>query len=159
MEYDTAIFELVVGNTGSHTLCPGIVKLESDTEYKKSRFIIQYMNVTNEKVELEPRKNFGFVQPYNKENLPVDQCNNENTIIEKNKEEQQNCLFQTIDDMFPVNSNENKILKGLIMKYPSVFANDDDPLSVIPFYYHTIKLESTPKPRKPYLFQFVTMRK
>ena len=30
MEYDTAIFEPVVGNAGSHTLCPGIVKLESD---------------------------------------------------------------------------------------------------------------------------------
>ena len=36
------------------------------------------------------------------------------------------------------------------MKYPSVFANDDDPPSVTPFYYHIIKLESTPKPRKPY---------
>ena len=52
--------------------------------------------------------------------------------------------------MFPVNSNENKILKGLVMKYPSVLANDDDPPNVTPFYYHTIKLESTPKPRKPY---------
>ena len=52
--------------------------------------------------------------------------------------------------MFSVNSNGNKILKGLIMKYPSVFANDDDSPSVIPLYYHTIKLESTPKPRKPY---------
>ena len=73
-----------------------------------------------------------------------------NTITEKIKEEQQNCFFQTIDDIFSVNSNENKVLKGLIMKYPSVFANDDDSLSVTPFYYHTIKLESTSKPRKPY---------
>ena len=32
VEYDTAIFEPVVGNAGSHTLCPGIVKLESDRE-------------------------------------------------------------------------------------------------------------------------------
>ena len=51
---------------------------------------------------------------------------------------------------FSVNSNENKILKGIIMKYPLVFANDDDSPSVIPFYFHTIKLESIPKPRKPY---------
>ena len=36
------------------------------------------------------------------------------------------------------------------MKYPPVFANDDDSPSVTPFYYHTIKLESNPKPRKPY---------
>ena len=39
--------------------------------------------------------------------------------------------------MFPVYNNENKILK-------------DDPPSVTPFSYHTIKLESIPKPRKPY---------
>ena len=56
VKYDTAIFESVVGNTGSHTLCPGIVKLESDRENKKSRFIIQYMNVTNEKIELNQGK-------------------------------------------------------------------------------------------------------
>ena len=52
--------------------------------------------------------------------------------------------------MHPIDSNENKILKGLIMKYPSVFAIDEDPPSVTPFYYHTIQLESTPKVRKPY---------
>ena len=56
VEYDTAIFEPVVGNAESHKLCPGIVKLESDRGNRKSRFIIQYMNVTNEKIELEPRK-------------------------------------------------------------------------------------------------------
>ena len=47
----TANFEPVVGNAGSHTLYPGIVKLESDRENRKSRFIIQYMNVTNERIE------------------------------------------------------------------------------------------------------------
>ena len=150
MEYDTAIFEPVVGNAGSHTLCPGIVKLESERKNKKSRFVVQYINVTNEKIDLEPRRTLGFVQPCKNEKLPVDQCDNVNIITEKSKEEQQNCLFQTVDAMFPIDSNENKILKGLIMKYPSVFANDDDPPSVTPFYYHTIKLESTPKPRKPY---------
>ena len=41
------------------------------------------MNVTNEKIELEPRRTLGFVQPCNKEYLPVDQCNNVNTITEK----------------------------------------------------------------------------
>ena len=74
-----------------------------------------------------------------------DQYNIMNTMTEKNMEKQQRCLFQKIDDMYPINSNENKILKGLIMKYLSVFANDDDPPSVIPFYYHIIKLESSPK--------------
>ena len=54
VEYDTAIFEPVVVNARSHTLCPGIVKLESDKENWKSKFIIQYMNVTIEKIELEP---------------------------------------------------------------------------------------------------------
>ena len=72
------------------------------------------------------------------------QYNNVNTITEKNKEEQQKSLFQIIDDMYPIDSNENKILEGFSMKYPSVFANDYDPSSVTPFYFHTIQLESTP---------------
>ena len=94
MNYDIAIFEPVVGNAGSHTICPGIVKLESDKENKKSRFVVEYMNVTNEKIELKPRRTLGFVQPCNKEYLPIDQCNNVNTITEKIKEEQQNCFFR-----------------------------------------------------------------
>ena len=85
MDYDTDIFEPVVGNAESHTLCPGIVILESDRENRKSRFIIHYMNVINEKNELEPRKTLGFVQPCNKENLPDGQYNNVNTITEKNR--------------------------------------------------------------------------
>ena len=94
MNYDIAIFEPVVGNAGSHTLCPGIVKLESDKENKKSRFVVQYMNVTNEKIELEPRRTLGIVQPCNKEYFPVNQCDIVNTITEKIKEEQQNCFFR-----------------------------------------------------------------
>ena len=140
-----------MGNAGSHTLCPGIVKLESDKENRKSRFIKQYMNVTNEKIEVEPRKTLRFVQPCNKENLSGDQYNIVNTITEKNKEGGTTEMsLQTIDDMYPIDSNEIKILERFIMKYPSVFANDDDPPSVTPFYYHTIQLESIPKPRKPY---------
>ena len=69
LESDTAIFKSVVGNAGSHTLCPGIVKLESDRENRKSRFIIQYTNVTNDKIELELRKTLRFVQPCNKNNV------------------------------------------------------------------------------------------
>ena len=45
------------------------------------------------KFELEPRRTLGFVQPCNEEFLPVDQCNNVNTITKKIKEEQQNCLL------------------------------------------------------------------
>ena len=108
------------------------------------------MNVINEKIELAPMKTLGFVQPCNKEKLPGDQYNIVHTMTEKNEEEQQYCLFQIKDDMYSINSNENKILKGLIKKYPSIFVNDDNPLSVTPFYYHTISLESTPKPRKPF---------
>ena len=37
------------------------------------------MNVTNEKIELEPRRTLGFVQPCKKEYLPDDQCNTVNT--------------------------------------------------------------------------------
>lgn len=32
--------------------------------------------------------------------------------------------------MFPPESKENKVLKGLMNKYPSVFANDNDPPNI-----------------------------
>ena len=91
------------------------------------------MNVTNKTIQLEFRKTLGFVQPCNRENLSGDQYNLVNTITEKN-DEQWKCLFQTIDNIYNIDSNENKILKRFIMKYPSVFTNDDDPPSVTPFF-------------------------
>ena len=41
------------------------------------------MNVTNEKIEREPKRTLGIVQPCNIEYLPVDQCDNVNTIKKK----------------------------------------------------------------------------
>jgi len=61
--------------------------------------------------------------------------------------------------MFPVNSEENVILKELITKYPLVFPLDDSPPSVTPHYFHTIHLQSTPKSKKTLSFQLASTRK
>ena len=52
--------------------------------------------------------------------------------------------------MYPEGTQENQILRKLVAKYPSVFASEDDSPSVSPFFYHTIQLQSMPKPKKPY---------
>lgn len=149
---DTAIFEPVAGNIGTPMLCPGIVQLENDNQYKKARFKIRYINVTSENIELEPGKTLGWLQPCQRQNLTDSQQYSEvvNAITEKSEQERITGLLQTLNEMHDKDTNKHKILKRLILKYPSVFANDDDPPRVTPYYYHTIKLQSTPKPRKPY---------
>ena len=66
------------------------------------------------------------------------------------EKERQKSLSQTINKMFHVESKENKVLQGLMNKYPSVFANDNDPPNITPYYYHTIRLQSEPTPKRPY---------
>lgn len=151
VECDTAVYEPVPGNVGTQFLCPGIVKLESDKDKKKSRFVIRYMNFTNENVQLEPGKTLGYVQSCKREALPSGHDNNVfNNITEKSEEEKLGSLTEIVNDMYPHETKENKILRELITKYPSVFASENDPPSVSPFFYHTVKLQSMPKPRKPY---------
>ncbi len=41
--------------------------------------------------------------------------------------------------MFPQKSKENEALKYLVYKYPTVFALKGEPLTITPYYCHTIK--------------------
>ena len=149
VDNDTALFEPVPGNVGTHTLCPGLVRLESDRDNKKSRFIIKYINAELQNIYLEPGRVLGYIQLCVKENLDVEKSA-VNAMTEMSNEERQKGLSQTIDEMFPPESKENKVLKGLMTKYPSVFANDNDPPNITPYYYHTIRLQSDPKPKSSY---------
>ena len=72
------------------------------------------------------------------------------TMTKKTEGEHLKDLFEVADKMFTVGTKENEILKTLIKKYPSVFSSGDDPPGVTPFYYHTIQVDSLPKPKKPY---------
>ena len=152
---DVALFEPVPGNVGAHTLCPGLVRLESDRDKKKSRFIIKYINVESQDICLEPGRVLGYIQPCAKENLKgqsseINASNEINALTATKGEERQKGLKQTVDKMFPPDSKENRVIKGLINKYPSVFANDDDPPNITPYYYHTIRIKSEPIPKRPY---------
>ena len=148
---DVGIYEPVVGNSGTHMLCPGLVTFEKDKDKRKSRFTIKYINHTSEDIEVESGRTLGYVQPCYKEEIEKVQDEVVSTIVERSEEERLNDLFAVVDIMLPEKSKENEILKSLIRKYPSVFSSDDDPPSVTPFYYHTIHLDSTPKPKKPYV--------
>ena len=44
-----------------------------------------------------------------------------------------------VDTKLPTNTEENKVLKTPIKKYQDVFATEKDPLTVAPFYMHTIR--------------------
>ena len=114
VESDTAIFEPVPGNVGTQFLCPGIVKLDSDKDNKRSRFVIKYINFTSENVQLEPGKTLGYVQSCKREALPSGHDQNVvNSITEKSEEEKLQSLTEIINGMYPVGTKENKILREL----------------------------------------------
>lgn len=91
VDNDTALFEPVPGNFGTHTLCPGLVRLESDKDNKKSRFMIKYINVELQDICLEPGRVLGYIQPCVKENLSG-QKSVVNAMTEINEEERQKGL-------------------------------------------------------------------
>ena len=153
VDNDAALLEPATGNVCTHTLCLGLVKLESDIDHKKSRFVIKDIDVELQDMYLEPGRVLGYIQPCTKQDRDgqIGVVNTMNTTSEK---ERQKSLSQTIDKMFPVESKENQVLHGLMNKYPSVFANDDDPPNITPYYYHTIRLHSEPKPKRPFQIPF-----
>ena len=69
-----------------------------------------------------------------------------NAITERNEEKKMIASCEIINSMYPEGTQENQILRKFFAKYPSVFASGDDTPSVSPFFYHTIKLQSMPKP-------------
>ena len=150
---DVAIFEPVEGNIGAHMLCPGLVSLEVDMNQKKARFMIQYINPKNEDIIIEQGKTIGYIQACTEGKIEIDQEENEqvNTASEKTEEERIQELFITVDSLLTPGSQENQCLKEVISKYPSVFSNEGDKPNITPFFFHTIQLDSTPKPKKPYV--------
>ena len=151
VESNTAIFEPVPGVIGAQFLCPGLVRLENDKDKRKSRFVIRYINFSREHIQIDPGKILGYVQACERETLPMENDKYVfNAITERNEEEKMKASCEIINSMYPEGTQENQILRKLVAKYPSVFASGDDTPTVSPFFYHTIKLQSMPKPQKPY---------
>ena len=151
VENEVAMFEPIPGNIGADILCPGLVSLESDNSGKKARFTIKYINFKNEDLVIEAGKTVGYIQACNHQEIEEIQYNEVAAITETTGKDRLQEMFLEVDQMVEVGSRENKILKHLINKYPQVFSSGNEPPSITPFYYHTIHLQSTPKPKKPYI--------
>ncbi len=61
-------------------------------------------------------------------------------------------LVTLVNSLFPQESKENESQKYFVYKYPTLFALKGEPLTIIPYYCHTIK-QNTGQPiySKPYL--------
>ena len=145
------MFDPVEGNIGAHMLCPGLVKLEKDKDKKKARFIIKYINHRNEDIQIEPGKTLGYVQVGTEEQIDKQRGTVVTTITKTSEEDRIRELCTTIDLMFVPEKKENRVLKQLICKFPNVFSNNEDAPNITPYFFHTIQLDSEPKPKKPYV--------
>ena len=150
VDFDTGYFEPIAGNAASYTLCPGLVKLEQNKDKTRSRFIIKYINTTNENIEVEPELNLGYIQGCNSSNFTEIEENVVQAVTEETQSQREKRLFQIVDEMIPEDSENNVNLKNLIRKYPQVFSTEEDIPTITPYYFHTIQLESMPKPKTPY---------
>ena len=60
---EEGIFEPYKSNPTSRALCPGVVKMHSLADKRKSMFIVQYINVEQEAIEIETGRTLGGIQP------------------------------------------------------------------------------------------------
>ena len=139
-----AIFEPCQGNVQVRILCPGIIRLHPVADENKSIFTVQYINVEDEGIELETEKTMGAVQPckpcsYTTQQLPTVASVTQRRERKVTQKEKLKRLYEMVDNKLSPNTEENTILKTLIKKYQDVFATEEDPLTVTPYYMHTIR--------------------
>ena len=63
VDAENGLFEPCQSTTTSRVLCPGIVKLHPLAKRARSIFIIQYINVEQEAIQIETGKTLGGIQP------------------------------------------------------------------------------------------------
>ncbi|KAK4327436.1 hypothetical protein Pmani_002100 [Petrolisthes manimaculis] len=147
VDVEEARFEPSQGNKQARVLCPGIVKLHRCPDETKSIFTVMYVNVETEGVEIEEGKTMGEVIPCEAQNFMEDEGIEEDVNSQSTREN----LYRVFDSKFPPESRENEILRNLIKQYPRVFATQDDPLKVTPYYMCTLRqVDDDAVWRKPY---------
>ncbi|KAK4327310.1 hypothetical protein Pmani_002251 [Petrolisthes manimaculis] len=147
VDVEEARFEPSQGNKQARVLCPGIVKLHRCPDETKSIFTVMYVNVETEGVEIEEGKTMGEVIPCEAQNFMEDEGIEEDVNSQSTREN----LYRVLDSKFPPESRENEILRNLIKQYPRVFATQDDPLKVTPYYMCTLRqVDDDAVWRKPY---------
>ena len=86
----------------------------------------------------------GAVQPrkpcsYTTQQLPTMASVTQRRERKVTQEEKLKRLYEMVDNKLPSNTEENAVLKTLIKKYQDIFATEKDPLTVTPYYMHTIR--------------------
>ena len=142
-----AIFEPCLGNPQARILYPGIVKLNN------SVFCVPYVNTESESLTLESNKTLGFLYEIQRKPFGCDSTDVKiiSTIHTQETGDRLQKLMNIVDTRFSQDTQKNEALKNLIKKYPSVFTTEDEPLTVTPYFVHTIK-QHTPCViyRRPY---------
>ncbi|KAK3892473.1 hypothetical protein Pcinc_003705 [Petrolisthes cinctipes] len=147
VDVEEARFEPRQGNKQARVLCPGIVKLHRCSDESKSIFTVMYVNIETEGVEIEEGRTMGEIIPCEAQNFTEEEDMGEEVNSQSTREN----LYRVLDSKFPPKSKENEILQNLIHQYPRVFATQDDPLTVTPYYMCTHRqVDEDAVWRKPY---------
>ena len=150
------IFLPNVANKSSQYLYPGIVACEPDKRGENSKFVIPYANISTEYMEINTDDVIGHLSPsqttlYNVHDVTSSQIPVCGVTVEASDEDKIPSLLIIINSQFSQDSKENIALRKLIYKYPEVFAVKGEPLTITPYYCHTIR-QKTDQPiySKPY---------
>ena len=144
-----AMFEPCEGNSQARILYPGIVTLypSRTQDENKTIFCIPYCNVELDSLELTLGASLGKLTPVEQVGYvnmeEEEEAEEDKTIIaavrQRDRETKLNKLIKVVDELFSEGTEENQALKWLVTKYPDVFTTADDPLTVTPYFYHTIR--------------------
>ena len=144
------IFDPDVTNPCGKLLYPGVVGCVVSLDGTKSKFVVPYANPYSESLYVNSDTFLGHFSPcdfvqYNETQPNV--C----SVSAYANEEKNKKLEELVDSLFSPGSKEHATLSVLTKKYPQVFALEGEPLTITPYYCHTIQLKS-PEPiyTKPY---------
>ena len=73
-------------------LCPGLIRLQGDTDKEKSKFIFKNIIVINGTIPIESKITLETIQLGLKEGLPRNHSESINTITEVSKQDRETCL-------------------------------------------------------------------
>ena len=154
LDIDHGIFTPYDSNSPSSCLIPGIVGLRKEEGSKDYRMVMPFLNFSDQQVEVN-RELLGKFEPCSTlditdEGLDVLLINKK--VGGKKDKEREKRVRDIVKGLFPnPNSKEHKALLTLALKYPRVFALEDEPLSISPQFSHRIILDNPEVVyRKPY---------
>ncbi len=141
------LFTPAVGTVGVKVLCPSLVEVERNSKGNRGRFVVTFVNNTNEMIEIKK----GIIGHWEEVAMRKTQGGNVNLVEVTQKQakealegpDRQREYDRLIDIEFPdQNSVENLTLKRLLAKHNKVFSLEGDPYSHTPKFSHKIRVDS-----------------